>query len=347
MKIKYPKNDCRVRTNVKGAGKSKTRITTLLCLAIGSLAAVAGDDISGEWQVREEATITIRVPGEPDEVLELEQEGSVLIEQDGCNISYSITAQGATFGRTGKIDGDSVMFSGKAVEALPGVPLICSRNLIEATGKLINPGRIELTTTVDIRCTLQGFPGTGTGGGTVVMTRDVSEPPSVVAQPLNRSVSVGESVSFSCQASGEPAPSYQWQRRVNGEQAWIDVSNDTMFSGVATPQLSLASARQGMSGDQFRCVAENSVGNAISDPAILTVLPISGRSFRITSITHESSDVVNITWSSIEGTNYRIEKSFELAEWHLLATVTGRAGGETSYADEEAIESPCFYRVVR
>ena len=95
--------------------------------------------------------------------------------------------------------------------------------------------------------------------------------PSITSQPANQTVNAGQSAQFTVAASGNPAPTYQWQRLPAGSGTWANISDGGAYSGTSTTTLSITTAT-GMSGDQFRCVATNSAGSATSSPASLTVI---------------------------------------------------------------------------
>lgn len=84
--------------------------------------------------------------------------------------------------------------------------------------------------------------------------------PVIIQQPESISVSIGESASFSCDASGTPAPTFQWQR------------GTTDIDGATSKTYTLLSAALTDSGATFRCVASNSEGTATSESATLTVI---------------------------------------------------------------------------
>lgn len=100
-----------------------------------------------------------------------------------------------------------------------------------------------------------------------------SSAPSITGQPANQTVYAGQNAQFSISTSGNPAPTFQWQRLQAGSGTWTNVSAIGAYSGTSTGTLSITSATTGMNGDQFRCVATNSVGPATSSPALLTVNP--------------------------------------------------------------------------
>ncbi len=247
--------------------KVPTAVTLLFFLALRTTGMAQCDDISGTWFAEESVTITFRIPGFPNEVISESGSANIFINQNGCNYSYSRSSQGFTFTRSGTINGNSISLSGTAAILQTGTT--CTSNRVTATGTIINPGRIEFTTTVDIRCANQGLSVTGTGSGSVVLTRSVPQPPNFTTHPLNQSVQIGANAIFSCFASENP--SYQWQVLAAGSSDWVNIQNSSRFSGATTNQLTVNSAALDQSGDQFRCLATNGQGSATSNPATLTV----------------------------------------------------------------------------
>ena len=111
--------------------------------------------------------------------------------------------------------------------------------------------------------------------GTTTYTAIFSEivrPPTITSQPVHRTVTAPQSATFAVEASGNPAPTYQWQRSVSGG-AWGDLNNGATYSGVTTPTLTVGDTARTMSGHQFRVIASNGVNpSATSIPATLTVV---------------------------------------------------------------------------
>ncbi len=83
--------------------------------------------------------------------------------------------------------------------------------------------------------------------------------PSIVAQPANQSVTVGQTATFSVSASATPTPTYQWQK--NGGA----ISGATL-SSYTTPATVMAD-----NASQFTVVVSNSAGTMTSNAATLTV----------------------------------------------------------------------------
>jgi hypothetical protein len=110
--------------------------------------------------------------------------------------------------------------------------------------------------------TYAGLPYSGQGGRAIHRRHIDPEPPEaapqIVQQPSNRSVYIGQSASFSVQASGFPIPTYQWY--LNGQE--IENANQSVLT-IANVSL----ANRG----EYTVTASNSVGSASSQPALLNV----------------------------------------------------------------------------
>lgn len=100
--------------------------------------------------------------------------------------------------------------------------------------------------------TVSGVSWVGTGTVTPVV-------PTITTQPTSRTVTVGQSTSFSIAATGTPAPGYQWQK------------NGTNISGATSATYHTPATVIGDNGATFRCVVSNSAGSRTSNSATLTV----------------------------------------------------------------------------
>ncbi|HEY3103813.1 MAG TPA: kelch repeat-containing protein, partial [Pyrinomonadaceae bacterium] len=92
--------------------------------------------------------------------------------------------------------------------------------------------------------------------------------PSVTLQPTNQTVTYGATnVSFTSTASGDPAPTVQWQSSPNGT-TWTDIG------GATNTTLTINSPTVSLSGNQYRAVFTNTCNGtqtATSTAATLTV----------------------------------------------------------------------------
>jgi glucose/arabinose dehydrogenase len=84
--------------------------------------------------------------------------------------------------------------------------------------------------------------------------------PVVAVNPVNKTVSAGEPVTFIISASGNPTPTYQWQR------------NGVNIAGANAASYTIANTTLSDNGAKFRVVVSNSAGSATSTEATLTVL---------------------------------------------------------------------------
>jgi hypothetical protein len=92
----------------------------------------------------------------------------------------------------------------------------------------------------------------------------------IVTQPQHRTVVAGGNVQFAADATGSPAPTYQWQVSSDGI-SFTPLSNGAPYSGVTTNTLVITGASGALTGLQYRVVATNAGGSATSDAATLTV----------------------------------------------------------------------------
>ncbi len=137
------------------------------------------------------------------------------------------------------------------------------------------------------------FTNTAGSTDTTAATLTVDYAPTVTTQPANASVISGATATFTVAASGNPAPTVQWQVSTNSGSTW---TNDTTDAGNTTDTLTVASTTTSESGYQYRAVLTNSVGSATSNAATLTVAlntapvvssvrPNAGAPFGVTIIT--------------------------------------------------------------
>ncbi|MFA6135276.1 MAG: putative Ig domain-containing protein [Phycisphaerae bacterium] len=102
--------------------------------------------------------------------------------------------------------------------------------------------------------------GSITSNGATLTVNPAPPEPVIRVQPLSQTVIRGSVVTFYAAASGTPAPTYQWRK------------NDMDIPGATSATLTLPGALT--DAGSYTMVATNSVGSATSDPAILTVRPM-------------------------------------------------------------------------
>jgi len=97
------------------------------------------------------------------------------------------------------------------------------------------------------------------------LTVNAAPAPAFIEHPASQTVYVGQNVIFTVAATGNPAPTYQWQSAPIGSSTWTNITD------AISDTLTLANVTGPMNGTQYRCVASNSVGTATSNAAKLTV----------------------------------------------------------------------------
>jgi kumamolisin len=95
--------------------------------------------------------------------------------------------------------------------------------------------------------------------------------PVIQLQPSSLAIAAGLNTTFTVSASGNPAPTYQWQRFPADGSAWANLTDGSIYSGSATGTLTITGTTVGMNGDQFQCGATNAVGSATSASFALAV----------------------------------------------------------------------------
>ena len=100
--------------------------------------------------------------------------------------------------------------------------------------------------------------GSTTSATAVLTVSTATTAPTITPQPASQTVASGTAASFSVTASGNPTPTYQWQK------------GGVNIAGATSATYSIASVVAGDAGN-YAVVATNSVGNATSNSAALTV----------------------------------------------------------------------------
>jgi sugar lactone lactonase YvrE/plastocyanin len=100
--------------------------------------------------------------------------------------------------------------------------------------------------------------GTATSNAAALTVSAANSAPNFTTQPASKTVALGGSVTFSSAASGNPTPTYQWQK------------DGTNITGATSASYSIASVAAGDAGN-YSVVATNSVGSTPSSIAALTV----------------------------------------------------------------------------
>ena len=90
----------------------------------------------------------------------------------------------------------------------------------------------------------------------------ITDKPEITARPLHETKTEGDNVTFTCNAIGNPKPSILWTR--DGSPLETRDNSSRISLSVDKKKLTITSVNRTDSGE-YRCVAENSVGNDTSN----------------------------------------------------------------------------------
>lgn len=108
---------------------------------------------------------------------------------------------------------------------------------------------------------------------TTAATLAVQFAPVVTVNPINAMATAGGAVTFSALATGDPAPTVQWQVSTNGGGTFTNLGNGGNFGGVTTDTLTVSGITLGLNGFQFRAVFTNGLGSPVqTTAAVLTAV---------------------------------------------------------------------------
>lgn len=83
-------------------------------------------------------------------------------------------------------------------------------------------------------------------------TASTHQNPVITNQPVNKTVLVGQSTTFSLTASAAGI-AYQWQISTNGGSTWSNLSNNSTYSNVTSSTLSISNIILSMNGYMYKC----------------------------------------------------------------------------------------------
>jgi hypothetical protein len=152
-------------------------------------------------------------------------------------------------------------------------------------------------------------------------------PPSIIQQPQDQAVAVGDSATFAVTANGTAPLVYQW------------LFNGTNLPGAAAVPLTLGNVTLNNAGT-YAVVVTNSVGSTTSSSAVLTIYPTAAAELNSPSI---STSQFQFIVSGVPGYSYAVQSSTNLIDWTSFETNTA----PFFFEDTNGLASPyLFYRVV-
>jgi len=167
--------------------------------------------------------------------------------------------------------------------------------------------------------------------------------PSIASQPASRTVTIGQSATFSVTANGAAPLAYQW------------LENGVAIAGATSPTYTVVNAQLADSGKQFRVVVSNPSGSVTSNAASLTVTTNQPPSANIVAQpTYIAGTVVPFSGTASDpqdGTlpasayNWRVDLHHDAHNHPVLAPTPGATSGSFPAGDRVETSANVFYRI--
>ncbi len=169
----------------------------------------------------------------------------------GQDASFSVTATGSSLGYQWQRSTDG----GANFADLAG-----------ATQATLTRTAVPLADNADqFRVVVNNSAGSVTSNAAILTVNAAQSAPAFTAQPASVSVLTPNTATFTVVVTGNPGPTLQWQRSINSGGSFADIAGATGSSYTS------AATVAGDNGNQYRVIASNTVGNATSNAATLTV----------------------------------------------------------------------------
>jgi hypothetical protein len=195
-------------------------------------------------------------------------------------------------------------------------------------------GTTSMTLTVAATPSLSGYQyravATSSYGSatSAAATLSVNVGPAITLQPANQRADAGSAATFVVAASGTPAPTYQWQVSTDGGGSFLNVAEAAPHSGTTSTTLTVA-VSAGVSANQYRAVATNSVSAATSTAATLSLTTVPGAPLEVSATAGDGR--ASIAFRAPASDGGRTITSY---------TVTSSPGGLTATASSAPIVLP-------
>jgi glucose/arabinose dehydrogenase len=221
---------------------------------------------------------------------------------------------------------------------------------VDSSDKTVKTFATGVSSVVDVRTGNDGNLYYLQHGGTVrkvTFTGTVSQPPTITDQPASKTVSVGQSATFTVGASGSGTLTYQWQR------------NGTSITGATSPSFTVSNAQLTDSGAGFRCMVKNSVGTATSSTATLTVTsnkpptatitaPLAGTLYsggQTITYAGKGTDPEDGTLAASQLT-WQVDFHHDTHIHPFIAATTGASGGSFVVPVDNEVSPNVWYRIL-
>jgi hypothetical protein len=160
-----------------------------------------------------------------------------------------------------------------------------------------------------------GVSESGSGGSTATA-------PTIATQPANQAVTLGQTATFSVTAAGTAPLTYQWQK------------GTAAIAGATSASYTTPATTASDNGTQFSVMVSNSLGNATSNAATLTINQVAGTT---TDVLTYHNDIArtgqNLTETTLTSSNVNSAKFGKLGFY----SVDGLVDAEPLYASSVSV----------
>jgi hypothetical protein len=169
-----------------------------------------------------------------------------------------------------------------------------SANIAGATGETLQLANVSSSSAGTYTAIATNSSGSVASKGAVLT---IATLPMITSQPASQSITLGTNVTLVVSATGNPTPTYQWQK--NG----VNLSDSSGVTGSESPTL-LLSEISSVEVASYKVEASNMAGTATSNAAVLSItVPLLPLAPSITSAKSESATVGSAFSYSITATN--------------------------------------------
>lgn len=169
----------------------------------------------------------------------------------GGDARFSVTAGGPSLTYAWQFSTDGVAWN--AVPGATGATLLLVHPTLGDSGRRY-------------RVVVSNAAGSATSTAVLLSVTAAAAAPVILTQPVaSISVIAGQTATLSVQASGSPAPDYQWQRSSDGGAHFSDIA------GATASSYTLPATTAANNGERFRVRIRNSAGSVTSHVTTLSV----------------------------------------------------------------------------
>jgi hypothetical protein len=175
---------------------------------------------------------------------------------------------------------------------------------------------------------------------TASATLTVRYAPVVSGNPTSQTVTAGQPATFTAAASGNPAPTVQWQVSTNGGTSFSNISGATSLT------LTLANTTAGQNGYLYRAAFHNSIGAATTMAASLTVQAAPAVTKNPASLTASTGANVTLTAAATSNTPLTVQWQVSTDGGKSYASISGATRAPLTLNGLTSAQSGYRYRAV-